>query len=57
MISIKYIQSINCLSNVPVLSYNRVFNKKKITVKPVYKKYSREPENVPFMSSCPLYTS
>ena len=25
------------------------------TVKPVYKGHSREPENVPFMSSCPLY--
>jgi hypothetical protein len=25
------------------------------TVNPVYKGYSREPENVPFMSSCPLY--
>ena len=26
------------------------------TVKPVYKDHSREPENVAFMSSCPLYT-
>jgi hypothetical protein len=26
------------------------------TVNPVYKGHSREPENVPFMSSCPLYT-
>jgi len=26
------------------------------TVKPVYKGQSREPENVSFMSSCPLYT-
>ena len=26
------------------------------TVKPVYKDHSREPENVVFMSSCPLYT-
>ena len=26
------------------------------TVKPVYKGHSREPENVAFMSSCPLYT-
>ena len=26
------------------------------TVKPVYKGHSREPEEVPFMSSCPLYT-
>jgi len=25
------------------------------TVKPVYKGHSSEPENVPFMSSCPLY--
>ena len=25
------------------------------TVKPVYKGHSREPENVPFMNSCPLY--
>jgi hypothetical protein len=25
-------------------------------VKPVYKDHSREPENVAFMSSCPLYT-
>jgi hypothetical protein len=25
-------------------------------VKPVYKGHSREPENVAFMSSCPLYT-
>jgi hypothetical protein len=25
-------------------------------VKPVYKGHSREPENVVFMSSCPLYT-
>jgi len=24
--------------------------------KPVYKGHSMEPENVPFMSSCPLYT-
>jgi hypothetical protein len=24
--------------------------------KPVYEGHSREPENVPFMSSCPLYT-
>jgi hypothetical protein len=27
-----------------------------ITVKPVYKGHSREPENIPFMSSWPLYT-
>jgi hypothetical protein len=27
-----------------------------ITVKPVYKDHSRGPENVVFMSSCPLYT-
>jgi hypothetical protein len=26
------------------------------TVNPVYKGHSREPENVPFISSCPLYT-
>jgi hypothetical protein len=26
------------------------------TVKPVYKGHSMEPENVPFMSSCPFYT-
>ena len=26
------------------------------TVKPVYKGHSREPENVAFMSRCPLYT-
>ena len=26
------------------------------TVKPVYKGHPMEPENVPFMSSCPLYT-
>jgi hypothetical protein len=26
------------------------------TVKPVYKGHSGEPENVPFMSSYPLYT-
>jgi hypothetical protein len=26
------------------------------TVKQVYKGHSREPENVPFMSRCPLYT-
>ena len=26
------------------------------TVKPVYKGHSREPENVPCRSSCPLYT-
>ena len=26
------------------------------TVKPVYKGHSREPENVTFMNSCPLYT-
>jgi len=26
------------------------------TVKPVYKGHSREAENVPFISSCPLYT-
>jgi hypothetical protein len=25
------------------------------TVRPVYKDHSREPENVAFMSSCPLY--
>ena len=25
-------------------------------VKPVYKGHAREPENVAFMSSCPLYT-
>ena len=25
-------------------------------VKPVYKGHTREPENVAFMSSCPLYT-
>jgi len=24
-------------------------------VKPVYEEHSREPENVPFMSRCPLY--
>ena len=28
-----------------------------ITVKPVYNGHTREPENVPFMNSCPLYTS
>ena len=27
------------------------------TVKPVYKGHSMAPENVPFMSSCPLYSS
>jgi hypothetical protein len=27
-----------------------------ITVKSVYKGHSREPTNVAFMSSCPLYT-
>jgi hypothetical protein len=26
-------------------------------VKPVYKGHSMEPANVPFMSSCPLYSS
>ena len=26
------------------------------TVKPVYNGHTREPENVIFMSSCPLYT-
>jgi membrane-anchored glycerophosphoryl diester phosphodiesterase (GDPDase) len=26
------------------------------TVKPVYKGYSKDLENVPFMGSCPLYT-
>jgi hypothetical protein len=26
------------------------------TVKPAYKGHSMEPENVAFMSSCPLYT-
>ena len=26
------------------------------TVKPVYKGYSKDPENGPFMGSCPLYT-
>ena len=26
------------------------------TVKPVYNGHSREPGNVPFISSCPLYT-
>jgi len=26
------------------------------TVKPVYEDHSREPENMSFMSSCPLYT-
>ena len=26
------------------------------TVKPVYKGHLREPENVSFISSCPLYT-
>ena len=26
------------------------------TVKPIYKGHSREPENVPFMKSFPLYT-
>ena len=25
------------------------------TVKPVYKGHSREPENVAFLNSCPLY--
>ena len=25
-------------------------------IKPVYKRRRREPENVSFMSSCPLYT-
>jgi hypothetical protein len=28
----------------------------KYTLKPVYKGHSREPENVAFMSTCPLYT-
>jgi hypothetical protein len=28
----------------------------KVLLKPVYKGHSREPENVAFMSSCPLYT-
>ena len=26
------------------------------TVIPVYKGHSKEPENVPFMNNCPLYT-
>jgi len=26
------------------------------TVKPVFKGHSREPENLPFMNSCHLYT-
>ena len=25
-------------------------------IKPVYKRHLREPTNVPFMSSCPVYT-
>jgi hypothetical protein len=35
-----------------------IFSKQRTlyTVKPVYKGHSREPKNVPFMSSCPLYT-
>ena len=47
------------------ISYDKVRNKNKCnfaktgflyTVKPVYKGHSRKPENVAFMSSCPLYT-
>jgi len=34
------------------LFYFKIYN----TVKSVYKGYSREPENVAFMRSCPLYT-
>jgi hypothetical protein len=33
-----------------------VFLDNQYTVKPVYKGYSREPENVAFINSCPLYT-
>ena len=44
----------------PTSNRKKIFYKDQIpkhyTVKPVYKGYSREPENVPFMSSCPLYT-
>jgi len=29
--------------------------KGKCTVKPVYQGHTREPDNVAFMSSCPLY--
>ena len=37
------------------LRYLHIINYR-ITVKPVYKEHSRVPKNVPFMSSCPLYT-
>ena len=36
--------------------YNHLLMISPSTVKPVYKGHSREPENVPFISSCPLYT-
>jgi len=36
---------ITCVCNYIVVQVNHV-----------HKGYSREPENVPFMSSCPLYT-
>jgi hypothetical protein len=42
--------SLNCTPKFG--NKNEVVN----TVKPVYKGHSMEPENVPFMSSCPLYT-
>jgi len=39
-----------CLYRLINIGYNLY------TVKPVHKGHSREPKNVAFMSSCPLYT-
>ena len=44
------------IKNVLFKYLTHIVYKLKITVKPVYKDHSREPENVTFMSSCPLYT-
>jgi hypothetical protein len=41
------------ISNASVHSH---LNNNAYTVKPVYKGHSKEPENLPFMSSCSLYT-
>ena len=44
------------LSNV-MLASDKVIVSNTCTVKLVYQVHSREPENVVFLNSCPLYTS
>jgi hypothetical protein len=44
-------QNCSWVSGIPIVSLGSAIAKQ--IVKPVYKGHSREPENVPFMRSCP----